>query len=205
MSMKDELSNSIIILIQSVKSYVVKKELVIPFVVRYFKMCSEIGIEAARPKIVYHWTSTANFEAIKDGGLKVPDGVTVHHATDTGYYGRGIYASPDPMYAQGYGHGARRVFVCLSLPGRQYKATYPTMMGKGLMDNFDSHISADHGIEGMEWVFFNSDQLLLCYLVTLDFLQQKAKVQMEAVCELLEKKYLEMKEAKLKELPVDDI
>ena len=203
LSMKDDLSDNIITAIRQVPGHIVNIGFVGNFVIKYFKMCEEIGYKLAYPKIVYHWTRSTNFASISNSGLKVPDGVAVRHATDTGFYGRGIYTSPDPQYAKGYGHGANKLFVCLSLPGRQYKASYPQMLGKPLMDGYDSHVSKDRN--EMEWVFFSSDQLLLCYLVTLDFLKDEAKEQMDYVCQFLESKFLGMRQEKLNKLTKDDV
>mmetsp|Transcript_42856 Transcript_42856/g.38085 ORF Transcript_42856/g.38085 Transcript_42856/m.38085 type:complete len:150 (-) Transcript_42856:8-457(-) len=124
------------------------------------------GSSLAKPKILYHWTRQHLFEPIINGGLKVPDGKKVTHTTDTGYYGRGIYMSPDPNYAQSYGYGATLFFVTLALPGLQYKASYPKSLGKPLKKGYDSHISQDRN--QMEWVFFDNHQLLLCYQISLD-------------------------------------
>eukprot|EP00494_Astrolonche_serrata_P033094 UN33363 len=67
------------------------------FVRRFFKMANERGIKLATPKIVYHWTPEKNLQLIIDGNLKVPDGRKVLHQTDQGYYGKGVYTSPDPQ------------------------------------------------------------------------------------------------------------
>ena len=77
------------------------------------------------------------------------------------------------------------------------------MLGKPLQEGYDSHISADRN--QMEWVFFTTEQLLLCYLITLDFLETKASQQMDYVCQLLESKFLGMREEKLKTLTKDDV
>merc|ERR1712129_475313 len=105
--------------------------------------------------------------------------------------------------------------VCLSLPGRQCPSRYPQHFGKGLVAGYDSHMSVDGEMGTMfgvktnryqkEWVFFNEKQLLPCYLVTLDFLQNKAKAQMDAVCTLLNQSYHDMTEEKLKTLNQDDM
>eukprot|EP01083_Nonionella_stella_P196950 724376_1 len=203
MQLRDDLSTHILNAIRECPQSIVNISFVQHFVVKYFKMCEEIGNALAYPKIVYHWTRSANFDPIAKAGLQVPDGVKVAHATDTGFYGRGIYTSPDPQYAQGYGHGANKLFVCLSLPGRQYLASYPQSLGKPLMEGYDSHVSKDRN--EMEWVFFNSDQLLLCYLVTLDFLEAQAKIQMDYVSQLLESKFIGMREEKLNKLTKDDV
>ena len=113
--------------------------------------------------IVYHGTSRANFRKIMDGNLAVPDGRNVKHATDDGYFGRGIYTSTRHELAFAYAKDAI-VFACLALPGKQHKATQKHDRGKPKRAGFDSHL----GYEGdgcPQLVFFDSDQLLPCYLV----------------------------------------
>jgi hypothetical protein len=109
---------------------------------------------------VYHGTSKANFCKIIDGNLKVPDGTHVLHATDDGYYGKGIYTSPTTQTALAYARDGA-VFVCLALPGRQFPAQFPRDKGKPCTPGFDSHFSPD----ASELVFFESSQLLPCFLV----------------------------------------
>ena len=49
----------------------------------------------------------------------------------------------------------------------------------------------------MEWVFFTTEQLLLCYLVTVEFLKDKALEQMKYCGQLLESKFLGMRKKDL--------
>ena len=121
------------------------------------------GTRATPLAIVYHGTSRANFRRIMDGNLAVPDGRSVKHATDDGYFGRGIYTSTRHELAFAYAKDAI-VFACLALPGKQHKATQKHDRGKPKRAGFDSHL----GYEGdgcPQLVFFDSDQLLPCYLV----------------------------------------
>jgi hypothetical protein len=120
------------------------------------------GASSAKILIVYHGTAKTNFSKIVDGNLKVPDGKAVLHATDQGYYGKGVYTSPQKETALAYAArgGDGVVFVCLALPGRQYAAQYPADKGKPCHTGFDSHYSP----EGTELVFFSSDQLLPIFL-----------------------------------------
>jgi hypothetical protein len=111
-------------------------------------------------RIVYHGTSSAgNYRAIIDANLQVPDGQSVLHANDSGYYGKGIYTSPVFSVAQGYAGDGGPVFVCLSLPGRM--ARVGRCDGRGCKAGYDSH----SGNQDTEHVFFSSDQLLPCCLV----------------------------------------
>jgi len=142
------------------------------FVSKYLSICKLRGLELGRPQICYHWTRQQFFDPIKKTGLKVPDGKKVKHMTDTGYYGKGIYMSPDPVYAQGYGYGAKLFFAALALTGNQYSAKYPRDLGCSLKNGYDSHFSSDRINAATkipnEWVFFKPEQLLLCFQIKLD-------------------------------------
>ena len=72
------------------------------------------------------------------------------HATDDGFYGKGIYTSPDPNYAVGYGHGAHSTFACLAVVGKIHKASYAGDRGKGLRAGYDTQVSNDRSAK--EWV-----------------------------------------------------
>jgi len=138
------------------------------FVRRMRRMLSEGGAARAAVSIVYHWTPRSNFQPIDNRNLQVPGAATgVEHQTDEGYYGRGIYTSPDINIYRGYGGDADRAFLCLCLPGRQFPALYPEHMGADLQPGYDSHISGDDndGPAGTQWVLFSSDQLLALFLV----------------------------------------
>ncbi len=113
--------------------------------------------------IVYHGTSKANFRSIMEGNLRVPDGRTVRHATDSGYFGCGIYTTPDPKLAFAYARDGI-VFACLALPGKRYRASYPRDMGRPKNPGYDSHLGYE-GDGAPQLVFFDTDQLLPCYLV----------------------------------------
>jgi len=138
-------------------------DLAVSFILRARLMLDAIGRDLADPKIVYHWTPRANFRAIMDGNLRVPDGQSVLHRTDSGFYGRGIYTSPEFTYGSAYAYGDGACFICMALPGRQFSSTYPYDQGGPCRTGYDSHTSADRN--NMEWVFFASDQLLPCFVV----------------------------------------
>ena len=141
---------------------------------------------AAKISVCYHWTPSKNHKSIIDSNLVVPDGHKVIHRTDNGYFGKGIYMSPDYRYAQSYGDSTpqRKVFVCLALAGRQYPATYPKDRGSSLKNGYDSHISSPEP-HNKEWVFFDSSQLLPCYLVTLENIK-RANMIAKLIIHLLE-------------------
>ena len=121
------------------------------------------GTRATPLAIVYHGTSRSNFRAIMEGNLKVPDGRQVKHVTDDGFFGRGIYTTTDPRLAFAYAKDAI-VFACLALPGRQYKATQKRDRGVPKKAGYDSHLGYE-GDGAPQLVFFDTDQVLPCYLV----------------------------------------
>lgn len=138
-------------------------DLAVNFIRQARRMHMSHGIERAKIYVVYHWTPRKNFRPIIDGNLRVPDGRTVFHQTDTGFYGAGIYTSPDFNYGKAYAHGDGACIICMSLPGRQCPSTYPRDNGAPCRPGYDSHMSTDRA--NMEWVFFASDQLLPCFIV----------------------------------------
>jgi len=73
-----------------------------------------------------------------EGNLKVPDGKIVLHATDTGFWGKGIYTSPDPQLSLAYAGAGGVVFLCLALPGKMKKLT-AMKTGCACARGFDSH------------------------------------------------------------------
>ncbi|PRP82411.1 hypothetical protein PROFUN_10111 [Planoprotostelium fungivorum] len=105
-------------------------------------------------QMVYHGTRNPSaVEGIMKKGLLVPgkDGNGVAHATDTGYWGKGIYTSPDANLSVGYMSGqGGGLFVCSILMGKVYKCTQ-MMTGGPKMDGYDSH---------SEWIVFDECQVL---------------------------------------------
>ena len=181
----EQITNRVIKLLKALPGCVVNYELAYNFVLEYMIMCMKIGYYKINPTVVYHWTRRKNFQGIIASGLQVPDGRYVKHTTDQGWYGKGIYTSPDYNYARGYGDSVQ-VFVCLSLPGRQYYQSKQT--GCPLHANYDSHISND-GCK-KEWVLFKTDQLLTCYLTDYRNIEKdKYTQQMELIAIYLERKW----------------
>ena len=122
-------------------------------------------------KICFHWSPLKNHQSIIKNNLLVPDGKKVTHTTDTGYFGKGIYMSPDAKYAQAYAYNTtKKFFVCLSMPGKVFGAQYPRDLGIGLKQGYDSHSAPQRN--NMEWVFFDPAQLLPVALVELNSVDQ---------------------------------
>ena len=117
---------------------------------------------AAKIAVVYHGTPGKDVHRkIEETGLKVPGRASgVKHATDSGFFGKGIYAAPTPQMSFAYSRNAP-IFMCLALPGRQFMATMAQHNGKGCVRGYDSHYAPG----GSELVFFSTDQILPCFLV----------------------------------------
>jgi len=143
---------------------VLKPELVARYETRWNALKASRGEVLARPKIAYHGTSEANLTSILERGLLVPgqgEGKDVKHATDNGWWGGGIYLSPDAGLSIGYCRGGKRLLICSVLMGKPYTVTQ-RMDGKGLQEGHDSHIACN----GTEWVIFDPAQVLPCYQIS---------------------------------------
>jgi hypothetical protein len=112
-----------------------------------------------RPRIGFHGTKPHLLDLISETGLKVPDGEKVKHASDSGWWGKGIYTSGDPNYASGYS-GDGRVIVVAVLCGKVYNCVQRRDGGK-LEPGYDSHVAED----GREWVLFESAQVLPLFVM----------------------------------------
>jgi len=112
-----------------------------------------------KPELAFHGTrDKKNIEGICEKGLLVPGTGNVKHATDKGYYGRGIYLSPLMQTSLRYASGSNCLFVCSVLMGKSFKAS-TRIMGGWLQDGYDSHLC------GGEWIVFDCAQVLPCYLL----------------------------------------
>jgi diadenosine tetraphosphate (Ap4A) HIT family hydrolase len=143
---------------------ILKPELVVRFEKRWGELKVLRGQQLAQPQIAYHGTAEGNIDSILDRGLLVPgmgEGTDVAHATDNGWWGKGIYLSPDSSLSIGYCRGGSKLLICSVLMGRPYNVQ-ARMDGQGLKEGYDSHID----LSGKEWVIFNPAQVLPCYLIS---------------------------------------
>jgi len=119
--------------------------------------------ELTKSEIVFHGTAVGNIPNIIRTGLLVPgQGNEVKHATDTGYYGKGIYLSPDPAYSVAYCKGQTgKLLVCATIMGRRYKC--PNLcQGASCKKDYDSHTSPDE----KEYVLFCASQVLPLFVIS---------------------------------------
>jgi len=143
---------------------VLKPELVTAFERRWEEMKTLRGATEATPSIAYHGTAEANINNILDKGLLVPGkgaGATVAHATDSGWWGGGIYLAPNCQLSISYCRGGKKLLICSVLMGKRYIVTQ-RMDGADCMVGHDSHVACG----GTEWVIFDPAQVLPCYLVS---------------------------------------
>ena len=82
-SLKD-LAQEIVHIINKQHGSIINSDLCRRFIRQYMRMCRHIGSKAVNPKIIYHWTNSANFDSIIQNGLKVPDGDRIKPKTDIG-------------------------------------------------------------------------------------------------------------------------
>lgn len=148
------------------KYRVTKVEYVVnPVLIRRFqkarqKLKNSRGEEMSYPVLAFHGTKEENIHSICNTGFRVPGEANFEHATDTGYYGRGVYFSEYPSYSMTFIRGASRLLLCQVLPGKVYRCTR-LIHGEPLEMGHDSHTSPD----GKELVIFNSHHILPCYVV----------------------------------------
>ncbi|KAL6080669.1 putative eukaryotic translation initiation factor subunit eif-4f [Balamuthia mandrillaris] len=114
----------------------------------------------AQPCLAFHGTRSHFIPSIVSKGLLVPESEPgVKHVTDSGWYGKGIYLSPDPSVSESYALGGK-MLVCSVLMGRIYRCP-ARCDGAGCRPGYDSHLSPS----GEEYVLFSAAQVLPCYLV----------------------------------------
>lgn len=142
-------------------SCIVNFDLAVSFAERALREKSRLVPRLAGPWVVYHWTPSKNFKNIIYTNLQVPDQKHILNQTDDGFYGAGIYTSPSFLSFEDYAHGRGGCFLCLGLPGRQYRANERQDRGRPCRPNYETHTSPNRE----EWVFFASDQLLPCFLI----------------------------------------
>eukprot|EP01062_Namystynia_karyoxenos_P069498 TRINITY_DN64987_c0_g1_i1.p1 TRINITY_DN64987_c0_g1~~TRINITY_DN64987_c0_g1_i1.p1 ORF type:complete len:537 (+),score=112.91 TRINITY_DN64987_c0_g1_i1:92-1702(+) len=157
------------------------------FVRRMRRVAAERGAALAAPRVVYHWTPEANFSSIVRDNLRVPKEAGSKQRL---LYGRGVYACAR-FRCEGntggvYGKGAQGCVLLLALPGKQYEATAGVDGDKPLVRGFDTHLFIPH--EGTDedaiFVFFSSDQLLPCFIVDSDGVEDAERAASAAAAEL---------------------
>lgn len=140
--------------------YVVNPELMAKFKQGKEDLKKMRGEELSYPVLAFHGTKVENITKICETGFRVPGEKGFKHATDTGWYGKGVYFSEFPDYCMGYIKGADKLLLCQVLPGKVFHCK-KLIHGAPLSKGCDSHTSPDK----KELVIFNSHHILPCYVV----------------------------------------
>lgn len=116
-------------------------------------------------ELAFHGTPAQNVNSILSKGLLVPEtglGKKVHHTTDKGWYGKGIYLSPDPVYCSAYCKSSGKLLVCAVLMGKRYSCKdNQEKNGKPCKSGYDSHTSPCM----KEYVLFKACQVYPCFVL----------------------------------------
>ncbi|KAM9967611.1 hypothetical protein ACTFIW_001695 [Dictyostelium discoideum] len=117
--------------------------------------------EHSDPVFGFHGTAAKNIIPICTNNFSVPGGGSgVKHATDSGWYGKGIYFSEFTDYSIGYIKDCTKILLCKVLLGKAYKCS-TLIHGKPCVTGYTSHLSPDE----KELVIFHPDQILPVYIV----------------------------------------
>eukprot|EP01124_Arcella_intermedia_P014927 TRINITY_DN21480_c0_g1_i1.p1 TRINITY_DN21480_c0_g1~~TRINITY_DN21480_c0_g1_i1.p1 ORF type:complete len:962 (-),score=266.88 TRINITY_DN21480_c0_g1_i1:38-2923(-) len=143
---------------------VLKPELVIAYEKAWERLKKSRPATESTPHIAYHGTSADRIDSILEKGLLVPGkglGKNVTHSTDTGWWGGGIYLSPNPGLSIAYMRTGNKLLMCSVLMGKRFQCTVQ-IHGADLKEGYDSHMDPS----GNEWIIFDPGQVLPCYLIT---------------------------------------
>lgn len=112
----------------------------------------------------FHSTKPTNIEGICQQNVLMKKA----GSTDSGYFGAGLYFSRHPDYTFIYGNqmkppiaGDRGTVLLFKVLLGRSKQLHNLQMGASLESGYDSHVSP----KGFEWVLFDSDQCLPCYVI----------------------------------------
>eukprot|EP01114_Cavostelium_apophysatum_P018212 TRINITY_DN5591_c0_g1_i1.p1 TRINITY_DN5591_c0_g1~~TRINITY_DN5591_c0_g1_i1.p1 ORF type:complete len:684 (+),score=208.72 TRINITY_DN5591_c0_g1_i1:62-2053(+) len=115
------------------------------------------------PVLAFHGTAAGNVPNIVRAGLLVPGEKGHKHATDSGWWGKGIYLSPNPSISVGYCRDGGKLLVCAVLMGKRFNCKN-RMDGQPKVGGYDSHVSPD----GNEFVLFSASQVLPLFVIKFD-------------------------------------
>lgn len=136
------------------------------------------GLDAARLRVVYHWTAVGNHGKIEDANFYVPKSGQVANGN---VYGAGIYAAAGFATTRSYGNGAEKCILCLANAGRVYDND-----SLGLKSSKQKGYDSACFWNTRGYVFFSSDQALPCFLVSERDHQQAEKRIERALIEIVQ-------------------
>jgi hypothetical protein len=117
-------------------------------------------LDELKPHVAYHGTSSENVRKIAETGFMLSK--LAANTGNRGYYGAGIYCSPQANYCMGYCRGGKELLVCAVLMGKRWKC--PQMeIGCAKKKGYDSHTDPT----GMaEWVLYEEAKILPCFILS---------------------------------------
>ncbi len=115
------------------------------------------GPKGHESRLVFHGTLAASIDSIMTGGFRLD---RVGSATDSGWYGAGIYFSEQTAMSINYDKSGQRLILCQCLLGKPAIVT-ARCDGRPVKEGFTSHIVGD----GAEIVMFDMDAILPTYIV----------------------------------------
>eukprot|EP01133_Synstelium_polycarpum_P007375 gene7375-8594_t len=139
--------------------YVVNPKLIKDFAKKK-QQYEDLKYDDCSPVFGFHGTSAKNINSICTNNFSVPGNNGVGHATDSGWYGKGIYFSEYPEYSIGYISDCSKLLLCKVLLGKSYKCS-GLITGQPCKTGYTSHISPDE----KELVIFSPEQILPLYIV----------------------------------------
>ncbi|KAJ3075877.1 Elongation factor 1-beta [Podochytrium sp. JEL0797] len=130
--------------------------------VKFDKHRTKLGCDVTA---AFHGTKSNNVTSICQRGFLMER----KGATDSGFFGSGLYFSPYSDYTFAYSHMGRTrpirageegtVILCDILLGKVFKTELD--LGGGLMSGYDCHVSP----RGCEWILFHSDQVVPRFVI----------------------------------------
>jgi hypothetical protein len=117
------------------------------------------GAAKHQTRLAFHGTKSASIDSIMSGGFRLDK---VGSATDSGWYGAGIYFSEQTAYSQAYDRAGGRLILCQLLLGKPCALTSAQRCdGVGCKPGYTSHVVND----GAEVVIFDMAAILPTYIV----------------------------------------
>lgn len=143
-----------------------------------------------RPRLTFHGTNSNAVHSIVRHGFKLPgklvEGKVVASPRSGIAFDRGIYSSPSSLYAVSYASGqyqrtpignlpAMRLVVCATLMGRTCNGRLSNRNVHGqLVTGHESHFDG-----GFEYITYDEQAILPCYVVHLDLGSEAAREAIE--------------------------
>ena len=156
-----------------------------------------LAAHLARPSVTFHGAPRHVMNSIVRYGFVLP-GKEIGHSGQAlevrcgSTFGRGVYSSPDLMYASSYTQYQSgtslelnrpsdvpgfRIVVCATLMGRALQVSRGEARGvEGLLsEDAHSHVSPSQ----LEYIVFDTAQIIPCYVLHLDYGAERARAEFE--------------------------